>query len=103
MKSAEITAFLRPNPQFTLSADGTQIARHNGVWQPLTGTQYQPNVSYLHERQRKRELRLESAKEGTQIAGSQHEDLERNLLFRSEEHTSELQSLRHLVCRLLLE
>src|SRR5262245_64205092 len=31
---------------------------------------------------------------------------ERNLLtqiFRSEEHTSELQSLRHLVCRLLLE
>src|SRR5438045_8000188 len=24
-------------------------------------------------------------------------------IFRSEEHTSELQSLRHLVCRLLLE
>src|SRR5450631_1305854 len=63
MKAAEITAFLRPNPRFTLSADGTQIARHNGVWQPLTGTQYQPNVDYLHERQRKRELRLQSAKE----------------------------------------
>src|ERR1035441_10998542 len=28
---------------------------------------------------------------------------QRVLLFRSEEHTSELQSLRHLVCRLLLE
>src|SRR5258705_8371819 len=27
----------------------------------------------------------------------------RNLASRSEEHTSELQSLRHLVCRLLLE
>src|SRR5947199_7199127 len=26
-----------------------------------------------------------------------------DLTFRSEEHTSELQSLRHLVCRLLLE
>src|SRR5437899_7520734 len=26
-----------------------------------------------------------------------------NSFFRSEEHTSELQSLRHLVCRLLLE
>src|SRR5947199_5636210 len=26
-----------------------------------------------------------------------------DLAFRSEEHTSELQSLRHLVCRLLLE
>src|SRR5205814_2796766 len=29
--------------------------------------------------------------------------LDLNLLERSEEHTSELQSLRHLVCRLLLE
>src|SRR5437899_5637798 len=27
----------------------------------------------------------------------------RIIVFRSEEHTSELQSLRHLVCRLLLE
>src|SRR5262245_62991554 len=27
----------------------------------------------------------------------------KNTLARSEEHTSELQSLRHLVCRLLLE
>ena len=81
MKAAETTAFLRPNPQFTLSSDGTQVARYHGVWQPLTGTQLSPNVSYLHERERKRELRLESAKEGTQIAGSQHEDLERNLLF----------------------
>jgi outer membrane protein, heavy metal efflux system len=81
MKDQEITAYLRPNPQFTFSTDGTQVAPHNGVWQPLAGTQYQPNVSYLHERQHKRELRLQSAKEGTQIAGSQHEDLERNLLF----------------------
>ena len=81
MKDQEITAYLRPNPQFTFSTDGTQIARHNGVWQPLAGTQYQPNVSYLHERERKRELRLQSAKEGTQIAGSQHEDLERSLIF----------------------
>src|ERR1035438_2406641 len=81
MKAEEITAFLRPNPQFTFSTDGTQLARHNGVWQPLAGTQYQPNFSYLHERERKRELRLESAKQGTQITASQHEDLERNLLF----------------------
>src|ERR1035441_2799243 len=32
-----------------------------------------------------------------------HPVLERGNLCRSEEHTSELQSLRHLVCRLLLE
>ena len=81
MKDEEITAYLRPNPTFTFSTDGTQVARHEGVWQPLAGTQYQPNVSYLHERRHKRELRLESAKEGTQVAGSQHEDLERNLVF----------------------
>jgi cobalt-zinc-cadmium efflux system outer membrane protein len=81
MKAEEITAFLRPNPQFTFSTDGTQLVRHNGVWQPLAGTQYQPNFSYLHERERKRELRLESAKEGTEITASQHEDLKRNLLF----------------------
>ncbi|MGA2539045.1 MAG: TolC family protein [Terracidiphilus sp.] len=81
MKAAEITAYLRPNPQFTAAADGTQIAPDQGHWTPLSGTQYQGNVSYLHERDHKRELRLESAKEGTQISTSQHADLERNLLF----------------------
>jgi cobalt-zinc-cadmium efflux system outer membrane protein len=81
MKAEEITAFLRPNPQFTLAADGTQIAPHNGVWTPFKGTTEQPNFSYLHEREHKRELRLESAKEGTEITQSQHVDLERNLVF----------------------
>ena len=81
MKAQEITAYLRPNPQFTLSADGTQIAPYQGVWKPITGTQVSPNFTYLHERDHKRELRQESAKEGTQIAVSQHQDLERNLLF----------------------
>ena len=86
MKAAEITAFLRPNPQIGLSSDGLQIAPHTlpGLgthWLPLTGTQLVPSINYLHERQHKRELRLESAREGTQIAGSQHQDLERNLLF----------------------
>ncbi|MGC1296967.1 MAG: TolC family protein [Alloacidobacterium sp.] len=81
MQAEEITAYLRPNPGLTLSTDGTQIAPYKRVWQPLTGTQYQANFSYLHERDHKRELRLQTAKEGTQIAQSQHEDLERNLLF----------------------
>src|SRR3712207_8876326 len=34
---------------------------------------------------------------------SQHSRHEVNLLIRSEEHTSELQSRQYLVCRLLLE
>jgi cobalt-zinc-cadmium efflux system outer membrane protein len=81
MKAEEITAFLRPNPQFTVAVDGTQIAPHDGVWTPVKGTTEQPNFSYLHEREHKRELRLQSAKEGTEITQSQHIDLERNLIF----------------------
>jgi cobalt-zinc-cadmium efflux system outer membrane protein len=81
MKAEEITAYLRPNPQFTFSVDGNQVAPHNGVWTPFKGTTEQPNFSYLHERGHKRELRLESAQEGTRITQSQHEDLERNMVF----------------------
>ncbi len=80
-QAQEITAFLRPNPTFSISADGTQIAPHKGVWQPFTGTYETPSLSYLHERQHKRELRLESARKGTSIATSQQADLERTLLF----------------------
>lgn len=81
LRAQEITAFLRPNPQFTASEDGLQIASHNGVWQPLSGIQEQANLSFLIERERKRHLRLEAAKDATVVAESQHADLERNLLF----------------------
>jgi len=81
MKAEEITAYLRPNPQFTMTADGTQIAPKNDTWQPLRGTYLIPNFSYLHEREHKRELRLQSAQQGTQIATSQHQDLDRNMIF----------------------
>ena len=80
-KAQEITAFLRPNPDFTLAVDGTQIAPEKGVWRPFAGTYETPGISYLHERRHKRELRLESAKKATLIAESSHADLERTLLF----------------------
>src|ERR1700723_1595073 len=80
-KAQEITAFLRPNPTFSLSADGTQIAPSRGVWKPFAGTFETPSISYLHERQHKREIRLESAQKETLIAESTHADLERTLLF----------------------
>jgi outer membrane protein, heavy metal efflux system len=80
-RAQEITAFLRPNPTFTLSADGTQISFNKGVWRPFAGTFESPSISYLHERRHKRELRLESAKKGTLIAESSHADLERTMLF----------------------
>lgn len=80
-RASETTAFLRPNPQFTFSTDGTQLAPNNGVWQPLTGTMYQSTLSYLHERNHKRELRHQSAEEATRIAAESHQDLLRNLEF----------------------
>jgi len=80
-KAEEITAFLRPNPTFSLSADGTQIAPNRGVWQPFAGTFETPSLSYLHERRHKRDLRLQSQQKATLIAESTHADLERTLLF----------------------
>ena len=79
-RASEITAFLRPNPDFTLSTDGTQIAPNNGVWQPFKGTLFTPTLSYLHERRHKRELRLQSAQKATGIAVSSQTDLNRTLL-----------------------
>jgi len=88
MKAAEITAFLRPNPTASITMD--QLYPFGSHYDPnIFRTRYRPltnalttgSLSYLYEREHKRNLRLQSAKEGTQIAGSQHEDLERNLLF----------------------
>jgi cobalt-zinc-cadmium efflux system outer membrane protein len=81
LKAQEITAHLRPNPDFTLSADGTQIAPTHGVWTPLAGTFVSPGVSYLFERRNKRGLRFEAAKQGTAIGVAQQSDSERTLLF----------------------
>jgi len=89
-KAQEITAYLRPNPQFTVTADGTQVIPTGGIdpatgrsnpWQPFLGTFESGAISYLHERRHKRELRLESAQKATQIAVSTQADLERSLIF----------------------
>jgi outer membrane protein, heavy metal efflux system len=80
-RAAEITAYLRPNPDFTLTADGFQISRNLGVWRPLSGVVETPGVSYLHERRNKRELRRDSARKSTAVAESTYSDQERWLLF----------------------
>lgn len=80
-RAAEITAYLRPNPDFTLTADGFQVSRNLGVWRPLSGVVETPGVSYLHERRNKRELRRDSARENTAVAESTYSDQERSLLF----------------------
>jgi len=81
LKAEEITANLRPNPDFTLTADGTQITPSHGIWEPFAGTLISPGVSQLFERRHKRGLRYEAAKEGTAIGAAQASDTERTLLF----------------------
>lgn len=80
-RAQEVTAFLRPNPDFAEATDGTQLLPSQGVWRPFAGTQFSSSFSYLHERRHKRELRLESAQKATQVAESQLADQERTLLF----------------------
>jgi len=88
MKAAEITAFLRPNPTVSFTMDqlypfgkhyDPNIAETRN--RPLTNALTTGSVNYLYEREHKRQLRLESAREGTQIAQSEHINLERNLIF----------------------
>jgi len=81
LKAEEVTAHLRPNPELTVSVDGTQIAPSHGVWQPFEGTFVSPGVSYLFERRNKRSLRFQAAKQGTAIGTAQAADSERTLLF----------------------
>lgn len=80
-RATEITAHLRPNPNLGLTVD--QINPFNGGPPHSTAGSLLTvaAVSYLHERHRKRELRLESAQKATGIAVSGQADLERTLLF----------------------
>ena len=80
-RAVEITAYLRPNPNFSLTADGLQISRNLGVWRPFNGVLETPGISYLHERQHKRELRRDAARQSTAVAESTYSDQERGLLF----------------------
>jgi len=80
-RAEEITAFLRPNPDFSLTADGFQIAPNQGIFRPLSGIYESPGISYLHERDHKRELRRDTARASTTVAESAYLDQERNLVF----------------------
>src|SRR5579872_4311744 len=80
-KAAEITAYLRPNPDLSITTDGFQVSRNMGVWRPLSGVVETPGISYLHEREHKRELRRDQAKASTAVAESTYLDQERNLIF----------------------
>jgi cobalt-zinc-cadmium efflux system outer membrane protein len=87
-RAQEITAYLRPNPDITGTIDqinpfSTQPSPSGGgdAYRPFAFAFPFGSVSYLHERQHKRELRRDSAQKATDIAISNQADLERNLLF----------------------
>jgi len=80
-KAEEITAYLRPNPNFTISTDQIQPIPAGSPYRPFTYAFPSVVFDYLHERQHKRELRLQSQKDATAIAVSQQADQERTLLF----------------------
>src|SRR5258705_2120121 len=65
-------------------------------------TLFRSLAGLVDERVEVDEQPLQIGREVADVAQRGGEVLERRL-ERSEEHTSELQSLRHLVCRLLLE
>jgi len=80
-KANEITAFLRPNPTLTLLADQIDPFSGGPAHGPFAFLLVSATLSYLHERQHKRELRLQSAKEATDLTISGQADLDRTLLF----------------------
>jgi cobalt-zinc-cadmium efflux system outer membrane protein len=86
-RAEEITAYLRPNPGIGTGLDqivpfSTQPSpTGQQVYRPLANNFPSLSINYLHERDHKRELRLESARKSTDIAASTYADQERTMLF----------------------
>jgi cobalt-zinc-cadmium efflux system outer membrane protein len=78
-RATEVTAFLRPNPQVSVSADQFKLV--GDATDPFQNLTTVASINYLHERQQKRELRRDSAQGATAIAVSTQADLVRNLIF----------------------
>jgi len=80
-RASETTAYLRPNPNLALLADQIDPFPGGPDHGAFAFVLPSATLTYLHERQHKRELRLDSAKEATGITISSQADLERTLLF----------------------
>ena len=88
-RAEEVTAFLRPNPNLTGTIDqinpfSTQPPPSGSgpnVYSPFAFALPSASLSYLHERDHKRELRLKAARQATEVADSTYTDQERGLTF----------------------
>jgi len=79
-RALEVTAGLRPNPELSVVSDQFPIFNSRPL-AALGNFQLTPTLSQLIERRNKRQLRVASARLGTQVASTDQLDLERNLTF----------------------
>src|SRR5262245_63446301 len=80
--------------------------KHRSVWVDLPNRMYEPELGHGIYHQYLDQLEFAEQVGFDGIGVNEHHANAYGLMpspNRSEEHTSELQSLRHLVCRLLLE
>src|SRR5271165_389408 len=124
-QAQEITANLRPNPTLNFDSQFLPIFSPSDFSTDNLSEvqQFDAGIGYLFERGKKRQHRLQAARDQTAVTDAQVSDAERALIFsvsqqfvavllaestlrfalldlKSEEHTSELQSRENLVCRL---
>src|ERR1035438_4958801 len=105
---------MRTPPQCCAKSRGWSLATLPMMWGGLSAPHWQgcrkcPNgtgspaqaESLLHQGRPLTYLSVSAATPGNSIPARNSSDAPPPVEMRSEEHTSELQSLRHLVCRLL--
>jgi outer membrane protein, heavy metal efflux system len=85
-RAAEITAYLRPNPNLSFGLDQLPFLPLTSpagqtVFRPLSNLLPSSSISYLHEREQKRELRRDVAKKSTDVTTLAYSDQGRSLMF----------------------
>src|SRR5262249_62350158 len=88
-------SMIRPPPRSTLFPYTTLFRSRDGISRASGAARLTATAGSAHH--------LDAATNGMRLAREAHHRQQELLLVRSEEHTSELQSLTNLVCRLLLE
>jgi outer membrane protein, heavy metal efflux system len=81
-KDAEVTANLRPNPTLGVDYIGLPLRPSQFNWDNISQTtEFDAGLSYLFERGKKRQNRLQAAKDQTSVTVSTVADNERTLTF----------------------
>ncbi len=81
-EAEEITANLRPNPVFGADVVGLPLTPGTFTANNIDATEFDIGLGYLFERGKKRQHRLQAAKDATTVTRSQVTDNERTLTFQ---------------------